>query len=75
MDLIKKNTRDDLFIKNSSLHDFTYMLFLSYINDLESQGYIMQSFNRLLYLKNRTSILVLYMLLKDCMIQSQNTRP
>jgi hypothetical protein len=32
----KKNTRGEVFSKTSSLHNFSYTLSLSYIDDLES---------------------------------------
>jgi hypothetical protein len=47
--LSEKNT-------SSSLHDFLYILSLSCIDDSGSQGYTMQFFSGLLYLKNRTNV-------------------
>ena len=57
-----KNGRDKLFAKNSSLHNYPYILSLN-IYDPESHDCVMQSLNWLLYLEHRSRVSEFYMLL------------
>jgi hypothetical protein len=56
-----ENTRNELFVKSSSLYDSPYILCLDYNYDLVAQGCIMQSLSYLLYLENYSMGSRLYM--------------
>lgn len=62
---MKKKSRDELFVKRLSLHDYQYIICLKCIYYLETQSCIIQFLSCLLYLENCSRVSGLYMPLHE----------